>query len=119
MDNNTSTSNNTRYSEGQSTTRPPFFNGMNYSYWVTRMRIYMQANSFDAWNITQKEYTQPTTLFTEWSTSEKVVASANSKAMNMLHCALDRNEFNRICMCNTAYEIWRTLKITHEGTNKV
>ena len=37
----------------------------------------------------------------------------------MLFCALDRNEFNRVSMCQTAYEIWRTLKITHEGTNKV
>lgn len=79
----------------------------------------MQANSSYAWNITQKEHTQPTTLYTKWSTNEKAEATANAKAMNTLHCALDRNEFNRICMCNTAYEIWRTLKVAHEGTNKV
>ena len=119
MDNNTSSSTNTGYTEGQSTARTPFFNGSNYSYWATRTRIYMQANSFDSWNITQKEYTLPTAAYTEWSTNDKNEATANAKAMNMLHCALDRNEFNRICMCNTAYEIWRTLKITHEGTNKV
>ena len=39
--------------------------------------------------------------------------------MNMLFCALDRNEYNRVSMCTNAYEIWRTLKVTHEGTNKV
>ena len=37
----------------------------------------------------------------------------------MLFCSLDKNEFNRVSMCKTAYEIWRTLKVTHEGTNKV
>ena len=37
----------------------------------------------------------------------------------MLFCALDKNEFNRVSMCTTAYEIWHTLKVTHEGTNKV
>ena len=39
--------------------------------------------------------------------------------MNMLFCALDKNEFNCVSVCNTAYELWQTLKITHEGTNKV
>ena len=52
-------------------------------------------------------------------TQKKLDATANAKAMNMLFYALDRNEFNRVSMCQTAYEIWRTLKITHEGTKKV
>lgn len=39
--------------------------------------------------------------------------------MNMLFCALDKNEFNRVSICTNAYEIWRTLKVTHEETNKV
>ena len=39
--------------------------------------------------------------------------------MNILFCSLDRNEFNRVSICNSAYEIWRTLQVTHEGTNKV
>ena len=107
MENNTSTSTitNTSFIEGQSTARPPLFNGMNYNYWATRMRIYMQANSFDSWNVTQTEYTAPTTTYAEWTTAQKTEATANAKAMNMLFCALDRNEFNRVSMCTTAYEI--------------
>ena len=115
----TSTSNYTSFTEGQSTARPPLFNGTNYNYWATRMRIYMQANGFDIWNITQTEYLIPTTEFSSWSTTQKIDATSNAKAMNILFCALDRNEFNRVSMCSTAYQIWRTLKITHEGTNKV
>ena len=32
---------------------------------------------------------------------------------------MDRNEYNRISQCKTATEIWKILKITHEGTNQV
>ena len=79
----------------------------------------MQSNCFESWNITQNEYTLPTREYSTWSNPQKLDATANAKAMNMLFCALDRNEFNRVSMCQTAYEIWRTLKITHEGTKKV
>ena len=39
--------------------------------------------------------------------------------MKILFCSLNRNEFNRGSICNSAYEIWKTLQVTHEGTNKV
>ena len=110
---------NTSYTEGQNTTRPPFFNGLNYSYWSTRMRIFMQASGFDTWNIIQSEYTIPTTEYATWSNTQKLDATANAKAMNMLFCALDKNEFNRVSICKTGYEIWNTLRVTHEGTTKV
>ena len=32
---------------------------------------------------------------------------------------MDKNEYNRICQCKSAKEIWRLLEITHEGTNQV
>ena len=39
--------------------------------------------------------------------------------MNILFCSLKRNEFNRVSVCKSAYEIWKTLQVTHEGTSKV
>ena len=39
--------------------------------------------------------------------------------MNALFYALDKNEFNRISTCETTFDIWRTLEITHEGTSRV
>ena len=92
---------------------------MNYKYWAIRMRIYIQASSYETWNIMQSEYIIPTTEYSAWSNTQKLDATVNAKAMNMLYCALYKNEFNRISMCKTAHEIWRTLKVTHEGTNKV
>ena len=37
----------------------------------------------------------------------------------ILECVIDRNEYNRVCQCKLAKEIWRLLKVTHKGTNPV
>ena len=37
--------------EGKSIVRPPLFNGENYAYWKTRMRLFIQANDYDAWRV--------------------------------------------------------------------
>ena len=39
------------YAEGQSSHRPPSFNGTNYAYWKNRMTIYMIAQDFDLWQV--------------------------------------------------------------------
>ncbi|KAH9699792.1 Integrase catalytic domain-containing protein [Citrus sinensis] len=41
------TLNNSTFREGQSITRPPFFDGNDYAYWKTRMRIYLQALDYE------------------------------------------------------------------------
>ena len=43
----------------------------------------------------------------------------NAKVVFALQCAMDRNEYNRICQCKSVKEIWRLLEITHEGTNQM
>ena len=45
--------------------------------------------------------------------------SLNANAINCLYCVLSNDEFNRVCMCSSSYEIWKTLEVTHEGTNQV
>ncbi|KAA3467311.1 hypothetical protein EPI10_002334 [Gossypium australe] len=37
--------------EGHSTMRPLLFNGTNYSYWRTRMKLFIQANDYEVWRI--------------------------------------------------------------------
>ena len=39
--------------------------------------------------------------------------------MNTLFCALDKNEFNHVSIYDSAFDIWRTLEVTHEGTSWV
>ncbi|GKA92187.1 retrovirus-related pol polyprotein from transposon TNT 1-94, partial [Tanacetum coccineum] len=43
----------------------------------------------------------------------------NNEAKMVIYNALPRNEYERIFMCNTAKEIWKTLLITHQGNSQV
>src|SRR5436190_685935 len=105
--------------EGQSTQRPPLFDGNNYNYWKCQMRIYLQSFNPEIWQIVESAYTPPTTPVDKWSTNDKKLMQTNAKAMNALFCALERNEFNRVSNCKTAHEIWHILEVTHEGTTRV
>ena len=107
------------FQEGLSVVRLPLFNGLDYTYWKTRMRVFLISLNLDLWNIVENGFQLPSKPMNEWSDLEKKYFSLNAKAMNALFCALDKNEFNRISTCETAFDIWRTLEITHEGTSRV
>ena len=83
------------------------------------MRVFLISLNLDLWNIVENGFQLPSKPMNEWSDLEKKYFSLNAKAMNALFCALDKNEFNRISTCETAFDIWRTLEITHEGTSRV
>ena len=55
----------------------------------------------------------------EWNDLEKKTFSLNARAMNALFCALRKNEFNHVSTCETAFDIWHILEITHKGTSRV
>ena len=114
--------------EGQSSTRPPLFSGTHYGYWKARMKIYIQAVDFQLWRIITRGPHTPIINVNgvdipkpedDWDDQDMKKAELNAKAMNLLYCALDPNEFNRILTCNSAKEIWDRLEVTHEGTNQV
>ncbi|KAH1107794.1 hypothetical protein J1N35_011562 [Gossypium stocksii] len=43
--------NSTILGKGHSTMKPHLFNGTNYSYWRTRMNLFIQANDYKVWRI--------------------------------------------------------------------
>jgi len=119
--------------EGQSTVRPPFFDGSNFSYWKTRMSVWVQGFDYHVWEIIcngplipvktiiddkNVEMTIPKEP-SEFEGVDKKKMQLNAKAINVLYCALDPNEFNRISACKSAKEIWDKLQVAHEGTNEV
>ena len=55
----------------------------------------------------------------EWNELDRRNFQLNVKVVFTLQCVMDRNEYDRICQCKSAKEIWRLLEITHEGTNQV
>ncbi|KAH9765776.1 hypothetical protein KPL70_001961 [Citrus sinensis] len=115
------------FREGQSTIRPPYFDGNDYPYWKIRMRIYLQALDYEIWKIVNDGPFMPLTKnevgedipkpSRDWNEFEKRKASLNSKAMNALFCALDKKEFHRVSSCESANEIWHKLEVVYEGTN--
>ena len=116
------------YSEGQSSNRPPCFNGSNYAYWKNRMRIYMIAQDFDLWQLVVNGPHIPIKIVDnveiektveEYNDIDKRLIKMNANAMNILYCGLDPNEYNRISSCESAKEIWDKLEVAHEGTNQV
>ena len=107
------------FKEGFSIVRPPLINELDYTYWKTRMRVFLISMNLDLWNIVENSFQLPSKPMNEWSDLEKKYFSLNAKAMNALFCALDKNEFNRVSLCETAFDIWRTLEIMHEGTSRV
>ena len=87
--------------EGHSIVRPPLFNGEDYAYWKTRMRLFVQANDYEVWKIIMKgpfiltkkvnDREVPKEEW-EWDEKDTKMAQLNAKAMHTLFCALGPNE---------------------------
>ena len=115
--------------EGTSSSRPPFFDGIDYAYWKSKMKIFLESIDLNIWNSIEEGYTLPTRRneedvlvskklkeFTDYESKE---ASYNAKAKNLITNALGRDEYFRVASCKTAKEMWDVLEVTHEGTSEV
>ena len=115
------------YDQGRSTTRPSLFKGTNFSYWKNLMQMFIKTEDYELWNIITKGPYVPmiidgkTVKKTEEQYTQEDFAklSKNYKAMHILYCGLDANEYNRICVCELAKEIWDKLVVTYEGISQI
>jgi hypothetical protein len=83
------------------------------------MQVFLKAMDEDSWTLIQERYMDPELLEgVEWTADQKKIVG-NAKAMNAVYCALSREDFNRISVCESMHEIWNTLEVTYEGTSKV
>ena len=60
------------------------------------MKIYLQSLNYELWNIVEAAYTKPTINYSAWSEEQKKLANLDAKTMNVLFCALNKEEFNRV-----------------------
>ncbi|GAV74106.1 zf-CCHC domain-containing protein/DUF4219 domain-containing protein/UBN2 domain-containing protein, partial [Cephalotus follicularis] len=106
----------------------PFFDGNNYSFWKTRMTIFLQSLDYQLWHIIVNDPRMPTRTIegvvspkpeNEYNDNDFRMLQLNSKAKHVLFCAVGPNEFNRISSYDSAKEIRDLLEVTYEGTNQV
>ncbi|GJT37372.1 zf-CCHC domain-containing protein [Tanacetum coccineum] len=119
-----------KYLEGQSMQRPPLFESDSFIYWKNRFETYVKSKDLDLWHVITNGDFQPiiqnpkTKLdevvpFENQTDDLKRRLAKNNEAKMVIYNALPRKEYERIFMCNTAKEIWKTLLITHQGNNQV
>ncbi|GJT90363.1 hypothetical protein Tco_1079208 [Tanacetum coccineum] len=116
-----------KYLEGQSMQRPPLFESDSFIYWKNRFETYVKSKDLDLWHVITNGDIQPiqqnpeTKLdevipFEKQSDDLKRKLAKNNQAKMVIYNALPRKEYERIFMCNTAKEIWKTLLITHQDS---
>ncbi|GJX58316.1 zf-CCHC domain-containing protein [Tanacetum coccineum] len=119
-----------KYLEGQSMQRPPLFESDSFIYWKNRFETYVKSKDLDLWYVITNGDFQPIIQNPETKLDEVVPfekqtddlkrrLAKNNEAKMVIYNALPRKEYERIFMCNTAKDIWKTLLITHQGNNQV
>ncbi|GJS77944.1 hypothetical protein Tco_0727825 [Tanacetum coccineum] len=114
-----------KYLQGQSMQRPPLFKSDSFIYWENRFETYVKSKDLDLWHvITEGDFipiqNNPETKLDEVVPFEKQNddlkkrLAKNNEAKMVINNALPKKEYERIFMCNTAKEIWKTLLITHQ-----
>ena len=83
------------------------------------MRVFLLSLDLNIQNIIENGFQRSSLLINHWNDLENKTFSLNSRAMNALFCALDKNEFNQVSTCEITFGIWHTLEIIHEGTSRV
>ena len=104
---------------GYSLVIPPHFDGNNYAYSKIRMKTFLKSIDERVWNSVGYGLEKPTTLVSEWQTSQKEAATFNSKAMNAIFNVISMEEFKRISNVEVAHTAWNILQIVHEGIKAV
>ena len=82
---------------------PSHFDGNNYVYWKVRIKAFLKSIDERVWNSVEYGWEKPTTLVSEWSTSQKEAAAFNSKIMNAIFNAVSMKKFKRIFNVEVAY----------------
>jgi hypothetical protein len=119
-----------KYQEGQSMQRPSLFETDSFIYWKTRLETYVKSKDLDLWHVITMGHFEPIEYnpktkqneivsYDKQSESLKKKLAKNDEAKMVIYNALPKKEFQRIFMCNTAKDIWKTLVVTHRGNNQV
>ena len=68
------------------------------------MIIYLKSINFELWDIVINGFTPNGKAFKDWNEEEKRLASLVAMGLNILFCAINQEQFNRISNCSTSHE---------------
>ena len=95
--------------EGQSGTRPPYFNGDNYGRWKIRMETFLGRynTNMSLWDITDEPFIHPTKdeATGKFKDEDKKLMAANMRALNLIFYALSPKIFHSVMHLKTAHEV--------------
>ncbi|GAV58732.1 DUF4219 domain-containing protein/UBN2 domain-containing protein [Cephalotus follicularis] len=115
--------------ESQNISKPPYFDGNNYSHWKAKMTIFIQSLDYNLWDLIVDGPNLPTIRNKNgdaipksrntYDDNDRRRVQINAKAKHIIICAINSNDFNKILSCISAKEMWDRLEVTYEGINQV
>src|SRR4051812_44307987 len=106
-------------------TRPPVFDGENFEYWKDKLESYFLGLDGDLWDLLMDGYKHPVNASgvkltrREMSDGQKKLFRDHHKCRTVLLNAISHAEYEKISNRETAYDIYESLKMTHEGNVQV
>ena len=95
------------------------FNGQNYAFWSTRMRLYLQVQGLEVWQVVKTGFTFPKGVDEPTNPAERRRYVNNSKAMCAILGGITEADFVKVRHCTSAKYIWDKLNNIYEGDVKV
>ncbi|VFQ79979.1 unnamed protein product [Cuscuta campestris] len=92
------------------------------------MRIYIRSTNFQLWLVIKNGEEVPMKKVgdklipkteDEFYAEDIKKVENYAKAINMLYCAVNPDDYRKISCCTTAKEMWDKLEMTYEGTDQV
>src|SRR3954465_5654636 len=102
-------------------TRPPIFDGENFKYWKDKLENYFLGLDGDLWDLLVDGYKHSVKASgvklsrQEMSDDQKKLLKNHHKCRTVLLNAISHVEYEKISSRETAYDIYESLKMTHEG----
>src|SRR3954468_22324474 len=113
-----------QYNGNNGYTRPPVFEGENFEYWKDKLESYFLGLDGDLWDLLMDGYKHPVNasgvkLTRQEMSDEKKLFRNHHKCRTVLLNAISHAEYEKISNRETAYDIYESLKMTHEGNAQV
>src|SRR4051812_38815585 len=96
-------------------TRPPVFDGENFEYWKDKLESYFLGLDADLCDLLMDGYKHPVNAIGVKLTRQEMDDDQKKLFKTVLLNAISHAEYEKISNRETAYDIYESLKMTHEG----